>query len=90
MLAVSTVWLWFLRLQMKVHLSERHLFLDARERKAFAETYLALLKGGDVTKDHEAVILQSLFRPTQDGIIKDDGGIDVGIAGLLSRALNKQ
>ena len=89
-LAVSTVWLWFLRLQMKVHLSERHLFLDARERKAFAETYLALVKGGEVTTDHEAVILQSLFRPTQDGIIKDDGGIDVGIAGLLSRALNKQ
>jgi len=74
---------------MKIHLSERHLLLDARERKAFAETYLSLVKGGEVTTDHEAVVLQSLFRPTQDGIIKDDGGIDVGIAGLLSRALSK-
>lgn len=88
-LAVSTVWLWFLRLQMKVHLSERHLFLDARERKAFAETYLSLLKGGQVSTDHEAVVLQSLFRPTQDGIIKDDGGVDVGLAGLLSKMLTK-
>jgi len=86
---VSTVWLWFLRLQMKVHLSERHLFLDARERKAFAETYLSLLKGGDVTNEHEAVVLQSLFRPTQDGIINDDGAVDIGLSGMISKALSK-
>ncbi|WP_139186662.1 DUF6161 domain-containing protein [Sulfitobacter delicatus] len=86
---VSTVWLWFLRLQMKVHLSERHLFLDARERKAFAETYLSLLKGGEVTGEHEAVVLQSLFRPTQDGIINDDGAMDIGLSGMISKALSK-
>ncbi len=88
-LLISTVWLWYLRLQMKIHLSERHLALDARERRAFAETYLSLLKGDHVTQDHEAVVLQSLFRPTQDGIIKDDGGPDFGVATLLSKALDR-
>jgi len=89
-LLIATVWLWYLRLQMKVHLSERHLALDARERRAFAETYLSLLKGNHVSGEHEAVVLQSLFRPTQDGIIKDDGGLDIGVAGLLSKALDRR
>lgn len=88
-LLVSTVWLWYLRFQMKIHLSERHLALDARERRAFAETYLSLLKGNHVTQEHEAVVLQSLFRPTQDGIIKDEGGPDLGVATLLSKALDR-
>ncbi|MFG5383831.1 DUF6161 domain-containing protein [Yoonia sp. R2-816] len=88
-LLVSTVWLWYLRFQMKIHLSERHLALDARERRAFAETYLSLLKGDQVTQEHESVVLQSLFRPTQDGIIKDEGGPDFGVASLLSKALDR-
>ena len=79
--------MWFLRLQIKIFLSERHLALDARERRAFAETYLALLKGGHATTEHETVILQSLFRPTQDGIIKDDIGFDMSAAGILSKAM---
>ena len=87
---VATVWLWFLRLQMKIHLSERHLALDARERRAFAETYLSLLKGNQVSSQHESVILESLFRPTQDGIIKDEGGLDLSAAGVLSRALDRR
>ena len=82
LILISTVWLWYLRLQMKVHLSERHLALDARERRAFAETYLSLLKGDQVTQEHEVVVLQSLFRPTQVGIIRDDGGPDIGVASL--------
>ncbi|UWQ98905.1 hypothetical protein K3729_16045 [Rhodobacteraceae bacterium S2214] len=89
-LLLSTVWLWYLRLEMKVFLSERHLALDARERRAFAETYLSLLKGGDVSTEHEAVVLGSLFRPTQDGIIKDDGGPEIGVAGLMSKLLERK
>lgn len=85
---ISTVSIWYLRLQMKLYLSERHLALDARERRAFAETYLSLLKGADVSNEHEAVILASLFRPTQDGIIRDDAGPDAGLAGLLAKVLD--
>ena len=90
LLAITTVWLWYLRLQMRIHMSERHLALDARERRAFAETYLALLKGEQISRDQESVVLQSLFRPTQDGIVKDDVGPDFGIAGLVAKALDRK
>ncbi len=84
---LSTIVVWFLRLQIRIYLSERHLALDAAERGAFAETYLALLKGGDVSADQESVVLESLFRPTQDGIIKDDGASDIGIHGIAAKIL---
>lgn len=88
-LTVSTIWLWYLRLQMKLRLSERHLRIDARERRAFAETYLSLLEGGEITKDQEAVVLASLFRPTEDGIVKDDGAIDTSLSGALAKFLER-
>jgi hypothetical protein len=84
----ATVSLWFLRLQMKIFLSERHLALDAEERTAFSEAYLALLKEGSATRENETIILQSIFRPTQDGIINDEAGPDFSVAGLLSKALS--
>lgn len=89
-LTVLTLGLWYLRLQMKLFLSERHLALDARERSAFAETYLSLVKKNAISSDQEVVVLQSLFRPTQDGIIQDDNGPDFAVAGLLARALEKK
>jgi hypothetical protein len=90
LLLVTSLLLWFARLQYRVHLSERHLALDASEKKAFAETYLAMKEGKDVGKDNEAIILGSLFRPTQDGIIKDDGtGMDISAAAILAKQLGK-
>ena len=44
-LTLITLLLWFTRLQMRIYLSERHLALDARERRAFAQAYVAMLKG---------------------------------------------
>lgn len=90
LLIVTTTWLWYLRLQMRIFLSERHLALDARERMAFAETYLSLLKGAEVSREQETVVLQSLMRPTQDGIIKDESGPDFAISSLLARALERK
>ena len=49
----------------------RHLSLDADEKKAFAETYMALKEGASVDVANETIVLASLFRPTQDGIIRD-------------------
>lgn len=88
-LTIFTLVLWYLRLQMKIFLSERHLSLDARERSAFAETYLSLVQQQAISSNQEVVVLQSLFRPTQDGIINDDSGPDFAIAGVLARALER-
>lgn len=68
LLVVMSVTLWMVRLQYRIYLSERHLSLDSSEKKAFAETYLAIKEGANVDAASEAIVLGSLFRPTQDVI----------------------
>lgn len=89
-LTIMSLLLWAIRLQYRIYLSERHLALDASEKQAFAETYLALKEGEDVGSGNEAIVLASLFRPTQDGIIKDDDGmIDLSAAAILAKQLGR-
>ncbi len=89
-LTTMSILLWIIRLQYKVFLSERHLMLDAAEKKAFAQSYRSLRRDQEVSKDSEAVVLAALFRPTQDGIIKDDeSGLDVSAAAILAKQFSK-
>lgn len=89
LLAMSLL-MWMARLQYRVHLSERHLALDASEKKAFAETYLAMKEGKDVSNNSEAIVLASLFRPTQDGIIRDDEtGMDLSAVALMAKQFSR-
>ena len=90
LLLVMSVLMWIARLQYRVHLSERHLALDASEKKAFAATYLAMREGKNVSHDSEAVVLASLFRPTQDGIIRDDESVlDISAIALIAKQLSR-
>jgi len=90
LLLAMSILTWITRLQYRIHLSERHLALDASEKKAFAETYLAMKEGEDVGQANEAIVLASLFRPTQDGIIRDDEtGVDLSAVALLAKQLGK-
>lgn len=90
LLLVLSLVMWVTRLQYRVFLSERHLSLDASEKKAFAETYLAMKEGEDVGSGNEAIVLAALFRPTQDGIIKDDeSGVDLSAAAILAKQLGQ-
>ncbi len=90
LLLVLSLIMWITRLQYRVFLSERHLSLDASEKKAFAETYLAMKEGEDVGIGNEAIVLAALFRPTQDGIIKDDeSGVDLSAATILAKQLGR-
>lgn len=87
---VTSLLMWMTRLKYRTHLSERHLALDASEKMAFAETYLAMKEGNDVGRDNAAIVLASLLRPTQDGIIKDDEtAIDLSTAAVLAKSLSK-
>jgi len=91
-LTIFTVTLWFTRLQMKLYLAERHMRLDAREREAFTKTYIGLLSAGDTSKeaaDQRAVVYGALFRPSSDGTVKDDGGLDPAISAALSKLLTR-
>ncbi len=91
-LTIFTVALWFTRLQMKLYLAERHMRLDAREREAFTKAYIGLLSAGDTSKeaaDQRAVVYGALFRPSSDGTVKDDGGLDPAISAALSKLLTR-
>lgn len=89
-LLIMSLMLWGVRLQYRVFLSERHLSLDASEKKAFAETYLAIKEGANVNSSSEAIVLASLFRPTQDGIIRDDeSGFDLSAAAVFAKQLGR-
>lgn len=88
LLLTTSLILWVTRLQYRIFLSERHLSLDADEKKAFAETFMALKEDASVDVANETIVLTSLFRPTQDGIIKDeDGGFDLSAAAVLARQM---
>ena len=87
-----TCLLWYVRMQMKLFPSERHLALDARERKAFAQAYVGFLsdKGSSAeAAGQRSAVYAALFRLTTDGIVKDEGGLDPSIAAALSNFLTR-
>lgn len=92
LLTLLTMLLWFARLQMKLFLAERQMQQDARERRAFAQTYVGLLRQNDTTKeaqDARAVVYAALFRPASDGTVRDEGGFDPAISAAISKLLTK-
>ena len=70
---IATVGVWFIRVLVRLLLSHVHLHTDAVERRTMLLTYLALLRRKKLPETEERrLILQSLFRPTVTGIVKDD------------------
>ncbi len=65
---------WAVRLVVRMFLSNLHLATDAAERFVMLKTYLSLLVGDRLaSKEDRQLILQALFRPASDGIVKDEG-----------------
>ncbi|WP_275888041.1 DUF6161 domain-containing protein [Chromobacterium haemolyticum] len=70
----GTLCFWVLRIGVRMLLSHIHLENDAAERVTMAKTYLALLRRGRLPEgDDLKTVLAALFRPTGDGIVKDEG-----------------
>lgn len=71
---LGTLSFWVIRLLVRVFLSHLHLENDAAERATMARTYLALLRRGKLPEgDDLKTVLAALFRPSGDGIVKDEG-----------------
>lgn len=85
-----TMFLWGMRILVRMMMTEHHLAIDARSRASMAHTYLALIEQGAVDENDRAIVLASLFRPVTDGIVKDDGLPAVSPATLLSAQLAGQ
>ena len=76
MLLISTLGIWLTRISAKIFISNLHLRTDADERVTMIQTYLALLAEDKIPKDDERkLILQTLFRHSTIGIIKDEGPV---------------
>lgn len=71
---LATLCFWFIRLLVRIFLSNLHLENDAAERVTMAKTYLALIRDSALPKgENISTVLAALFRPTGDGIVKDEG-----------------
>ncbi len=89
MLAISTFGIWVTRLAAQIFISNLHLRTDADERVTMIQTYLALLREGSGPKEDERqLILQTLFRPSSTGFIKDDG--PASFNELIAKVLSKK
>ncbi len=65
---------WIVRILVKIFLSNLHLSTDAKERVTMIKTYLAMLRDGEGLADEDRqIILQTVFRPSHVGIVKDEG-----------------
>lgn len=83
---VGVFTVWALRLVVRMFLSHLHLLTDAGERVVMVQTYLSLLEGDHLTsKEDRQLVLQALFRPASDGIVKDEG-VPFSLAEALTRS----
>lgn len=74
----TTLVIWFMKILVKIMLSNYHLAVDANERVIMLNTYLVLLEDGKGFKDEDRkVILDNVFRQTNHGIIKDETSVTV-------------
>lgn len=81
--------IWVLRTIHRMYVSERHLAGSADEKRAFAETYLALIKDQNVSRDQEAIVLAALFRPGGDGLPGEENSvIDISSAAILAKVVS--
>lgn len=86
--AALTLIFWVARLLIRIFLGERHLATDAEERRVMVQAYLALVKAGGATDAERSIILASLFRGAQDGIVREEGTQDFTLPAMLSKALD--
>jgi hypothetical protein len=68
-----TIYFWVTRILARILVSQIHLHSDASERVVMAMTYLALLRDNKGPKDEDRqLILQTLFRPSATGMVKEE------------------
>ena len=77
MIFASSSAFWIIRITVKIALSNLHLSEDAHERVVMIQTYLSFVNEGQINEDDKNLILSSLFRPSNIGIINDESSVTV-------------
>ncbi|RLU00983.1 DUF6161 domain-containing protein [Ketobacter sp.] len=71
--SAAMIVIWLIRIAVRLLFSNIHLAEDAKERATLIQTYLAMERYESVLKpEDKELILPSIFRPSSDGIVKDD------------------
>lgn len=74
LIAITAAGIWITRLCAKLSISNLHLNTEARERVTMMKTYIALVSEGKAPLESDrSLMLQTLFRPSSAGLIKEDG-----------------
>lgn len=84
LLTIATLGVWGLRLLVRLLFSQIHLRTDAQERSVMLQAFLALQREGHVDEKEKDSILNTLFRPTSTGVVKDDSA-PPNVAEFISR-----
>lgn len=84
---ISTLFIWGLRVCVRLFFANVHAALDSRERSVLIRTYLALIEATEnVTPADKEFLLKSVFRHTPTGLIKDDAlppHLDISMSKLI-------
>lgn len=82
---ITTFGIWAVKTCANLFMAHTHLRTDAQERRTMIHTYLSLLRKGQGPKEEDRqLILQTLFRPSTTGMIKEDAGPS-GLVDLVNR-----
>lgn len=76
------------RVLYRLFASQLHLWNDARERVTMIQTYLALAAQGHAKEEFLGALMQRLFSPSSDGIVKSDLGT-IGPSDALMKMIGK-
>lgn len=65
--------IWLERILVRLFVSNIHLATDAEERVTMLQTYLSIIReGSEFAPEDKKLILERLFHPAADGLVKDD------------------
>ena len=65
--------IWLERMLVRLFVSNMHLATDAEERVTMLQTYLSIIReGSEFAPEDKKLILERLFHPATDGLVKDD------------------
>ncbi|MCK5677607.1 MAG: hypothetical protein KAH72_03950, partial [Flavobacteriaceae bacterium] len=86
-LIIFSLLIWISRIFLKVAFSNLHLQEEAVEKETQILTYLSLIKeGAGLEKEDRKLILEAIFRPSTNGLIKDESNVTLlDIANIFNK-----
>lgn len=89
-LLVASLLLWLMKIFNRTYREAGQRADNAAERKAFVQTYEAMMRSNQGPEEHRAIILNAIFRPSKDGQpVDDNSGLDVSALSIASRFMAK-